>query len=53
MEIGEEFLVFGLGFNSVQIWCFDGWKLVLIGRICLEWWMDIDMEVWRLMLWRF
>jgi len=29
MEIGEEFLVFGLGCNGVRIWCLDGWKLVL------------------------
>jgi len=44
---------FGLGFNGVWIWCLDGWKLVLICGLCLEWWMKIDMEVWRLMLWRF
>jgi len=24
MEIGEEFLVFGLGFNNVRIWYLDG-----------------------------
>jgi len=40
LEIGEEFLVG----NCWIWWSYEGWE---VGGLCLEWWMEIDMKVWR------